>query len=1107
MRRFVLLFFAYLLLGVGLKAQRDVTKQYIVNATLSEGTKGWTVSNFNNPQQGNNTKGWASESYAGWGNLDVKSYSLTQKITLPKGHYRLANYSFFRQGLNADTDKSKSLAYLVAGSQKVAIQTLGSIATSGYANSQADGANCFDSKMYRNVVEFAIDADNTQIEVGLTGTFDLKQSWVIAGMFELFDLNQIPNEETPTDMTYAIKNSGFEYRDLTGWVLSANGAMKVQNNTSFTDKSGAYYCEQWQQNGGLSDRSVSQTLKDLPAGYYTLSAYCKYDGTGAILFANDAETSIVAGQSGQYTVKKKITKGQDLNIGLKLVNGTSNWVCVDRFSLTYYPVDLTSLKEKYQSLLAEANALFVEPMDFPARATLQNAIDKVVLEDEDSYISANEELESAIATARESVETCRVTHATNENPADLTDKIKNAGYEEGEAGWSKTQNQTGSGSYGVVKEDAGNVFSSTYNTYMHHETVYQEGIKLKPGTYRLSARLKGTPKDDSSTFIYATDGAVNHWDNPVFKGNAWYGYLKRISEGEWTTATVCFTLTEETTIRIGVLSWGNNVAGGTGGAFAVDDWKLEAVAYSETKHAVGDANGDGKATSRDMAVLVNALNSGTVDALYEGADANGDGRVDASDVKAMEDAILAKDVQMSAGSPSYGLTVYAKQLMSENMDGTRYMLQHTTNIAPASVTDLEKWLTKVTVKVNGISGVSGVSIFAKGKEAIAGTMECKENAGSSTITDGLISNGYARSMKSDVVTVQPFGSSNVVTAYLLPVQLSKGVTVTVESNGTYYSQDFTDLDMTAGKTIELEFTNKTPNGAWLATIPGDIHFNYLTLPCAHDAATSGVTSLGKCQSLTIEKLLQSGVKGLDLRPNGKSGVTADNMTIYHGVLNTNIKFKDALATVKKYLTDNPSETIFILVHDENGNASDAWKSAVLTCVEQVQDYVKVIDGNMLLDDCRGKMVIVARDNVGNTNLLGKCGWGSSFNDKTLFYGSDGNGTTPWTLLYQDNYENGDIDSRLADAEKLLSDYIMKNEYDQNRIYFNSLNIASGLSAPASFAEDMNNAFVNSTVVETWEGRMGIVSADFLSDVNYGGDSLVKALVWKNYQYVFRGRTR
>ena len=87
-------------------AQKDVTEQYITNAKLDNGLTGWTVTNFNTPQRGNNTTGYATECWAG-NPLSNTSYSLTQTITLPAGHYSLVNYSFYRYSWGGNDDPSK----------------------------------------------------------------------------------------------------------------------------------------------------------------------------------------------------------------------------------------------------------------------------------------------------------------------------------------------------------------------------------------------------------------------------------------------------------------------------------------------------------------------------------------------------------------------------------------------------------------------------------------------------------------------------------------------------------------------------------------------------------------------------------------------------------------------------------------------------------------------------------------------------------------------------------------------------------------------------------------------------------------------------------------
>lgn len=329
------LFIAALALLVGggtASAQKDVTSQYIKNATLSS-LDGWTNVNFNNPQRGNNTVGYATECYEGWNALEKSNYSLTQKITLPAGNYTLVNYSFFREGESFNTDPSVSRAFLKAGDKEVAVKTLGSIQAAGYANSQAEGANAFDSKMYRNTLDFTIDADNTEIEIGVYGTFNtsILRSWMILGMFELIDNDQLATMDSPFDVTGYMTNPGFEYRDLTGWTQEPAGYFQTQNNNQGF-KVGGYYAEKWQQTGALPEGKMSQTLTDLPAGYYKLTVNLGGDGTYVDL--NGKTASWTADKD--YTVGYVLAENEDLTITAgKTAEGTANWIHFDNFRLQF----------------------------------------------------------------------------------------------------------------------------------------------------------------------------------------------------------------------------------------------------------------------------------------------------------------------------------------------------------------------------------------------------------------------------------------------------------------------------------------------------------------------------------------------------------------------------------------------------------------------------------------------------------------------------------------------------------------------------------------------------------------------------------------------------
>ena len=442
------LFFAAcaLLLGVSsAMAQKDVTSQYITNATLSQGMNvGWTVDytgsdsypHFNSVTQGNNTVGYATEVYAGWNELATTAYSMTQSITLPAGNYRLVNYSFFRQGISYNTDTSKSLAYLKAGEEQVAIKTLGSITAAGYANSQAEGANCFDSKMYRNVVEFTSDG-TTPIEIGVYGTFDAAYSWCIVGMFELFDLDDAASVSSPTDVTYAITNPGFEYRDLTGWTTeksSDDKAFWYMNNDALSGKAGIGWVESY-QGGGIPDgRAIKQELTGLDNGLYEVTVYGHLQqGSGSdgfYLYANSDRVAI--GSTDQdYSVTTNVTDG-NLTIKLATDGCNGNWAAFDKVRMKFYGDPLPAYQALLDAKVATAQAL-VDGNTIPnaAKTALQIVIN------ENDNVPATFTTIDEFTTAISNIETAYNTYKALETPyaawqtvKDLADDLAGLTYAE-----------------------------------------------------------------------------------------------------------------------------------------------------------------------------------------------------------------------------------------------------------------------------------------------------------------------------------------------------------------------------------------------------------------------------------------------------------------------------------------------------------------------------------------------------------------------------------------------------------------------------------------------------------------------------------------------------
>ncbi len=192
MRKLKLLFAAAaLMMGATATWAEDVDyTSYITNANLSS-TDGWTLQatggSWSNVQ--GSSPSYVIEAYAGWDPLSLTAYSMKQNVTLPSGKYRAEGYAFYRYGINATTDASKSYAKFVAGDFSAPVVTLGGEALDGtltaYPNNTDQASAAFTNGYYKSQVEFAIESEST-IAFGYEGTHVLRQSWFIAGPIKLY---------------------------------------------------------------------------------------------------------------------------------------------------------------------------------------------------------------------------------------------------------------------------------------------------------------------------------------------------------------------------------------------------------------------------------------------------------------------------------------------------------------------------------------------------------------------------------------------------------------------------------------------------------------------------------------------------------------------------------------------------------------------------------------------------------------------------------------------------------------------------------------------------------------------------------------------------------
>ena len=543
-----------------------------------------------------------------------------------------------------------------------------------------------------------------------------------------------------------------------------------------------------------------------------------------------------------------------------------------------------------------------------------------------------------------------------------------------------------------------------------------------------------------------------------------------------------------------------------------EDQLIESLRYT-----IGDVNEDDDVTIADVTSLVNIILGKQSDYRMEVADVNEDGDVTIADVTRLVNIILgkqeAKVVDNTWTCANINVTIYAEQSASENASGANYAMNSATctltdEDVSGKYTDIKDYLTTLNI-MTSLPNVVSVSVYAKGKENIAGLMDYNTISKTANCSAGDSPSVYAsndqanKNMYSDVITVTGKNAGTYV-AYLLPVSLSNGVTITVrDSNGKFYSQDF---DVTEGVVNDLTFTETAATNNWMATIPGNVNFSMLSTPGAHNAATSSVSgtfsSYAKCQSETIQELLDNGVRAFDLRPQYKSNstITADNLTIYHGTYSTNVLYKDAIAIITSFLDAHPSEAISIIMTKESASGSDQTSTLieVITAIHNsYSSYFKEVDHSYYtLDDFRGKIFYGCRPNWYVSTMTRVTNWpdDSSVTD----YGVGIGGTCFASV--EDAY-NTSGNSKKAVVNALLD--LASSNTDRSHFHYTFTSVANTITSSANTQNPAAAQYIRGTLT----GPTGYVYADFMGSSSYSGQALLKAVIEQNYKYVFKGRSR
>ena len=237
-------------------------------------------------------------------------------------------------GQKGDNDSNRRLAYL----------TPEYTADKGFQfrNQTSDAyIGPWDDGVFEDGQEFAANKSAAH-----AASFDLYTIGRTQWMSHYVDLTE-SSDDNAIDISYLLNNPSFERYDEEckpiAWTVSGDGVIE---KGYLSGCNGRLYMNNWQGSGTLSDRSVSQTVRNLPPGKYRLQAYSKCEADGAYLFANETTASMKHGATPTDTsLDFELEADADVTLGVKLENYQANDFKYDHIRLyctgTTIPTSIT----------------------------------------------------------------------------------------------------------------------------------------------------------------------------------------------------------------------------------------------------------------------------------------------------------------------------------------------------------------------------------------------------------------------------------------------------------------------------------------------------------------------------------------------------------------------------------------------------------------------------------------------------------------------------------------------------------------------------------------------------------------------------------------------
>lgn len=239
------------------------------------------------------------------------------------------------------------------------------------------------------------------------------------------------------DLTYNIDNNSFETGALSPWTTNGSNDTGVKPNSNgtytTTGVDGAYLFNTWNNGAGSK---VSQTLSDLPRGYYTVTALVASDADNKItIMAGSSNKEVTTSNKGTFVegiTDKTLVSDGSLEIG----TNSSTWYKADNFRLTFY-TETAGARDAWLAAKAAAEAALANT-DYanvtgsektelqaeinkaePSSAVAYGTATTALQEKTSAFIAAKDSYDAFVAA--QAIETPELKYASNDKKNALND--------------------------------------------------------------------------------------------------------------------------------------------------------------------------------------------------------------------------------------------------------------------------------------------------------------------------------------------------------------------------------------------------------------------------------------------------------------------------------------------------------------------------------------------------------------------------------------------------------------------------------------------------------------------------------------------------------------